>query len=92
MSTYTPIKAIDLHSLRLYEAETIICNALEEAWYSGEQGVHFVHGFKGGNEIKSFIWHPNKLRSKLAKHFPELPEIELRSENQGSTCVIFKKE
>jgi len=84
-------REVDLHGMRLYEAETLICETLEEAWYNGEPCVLFVHGFKGGTAIRDFIRKEKGLRAKLKRFFSRLPDVELRSGDRGSTYVLFRK-
>ena len=83
-------REVDLHGLRLFEAERAICEALEEAWYNDEPQVLLIHGYKSGIAIKRFIWEKGGLRKKLKINFSDLPEIELQPKGSGSTCVIFK--
>ena len=83
-------REVDLHGLRLFEAEQIICEALEEAWYNDENRVLFIHGYKSGTDVKRFIWREGNLRKHLKQHFSNLPDIDLQPNGPGSTYVIFK--
>jgi len=85
-------REVDLHGLRLFEAELVICEALEEAWYSDESRVLLIHGYKGGTDIKRFIWREGGLRKKLKTSFGDLPGIELQARGTGSSCVVFLEE
>ena len=90
MTASLKIREIDLHDHRLFEAEVVICNELEEAWYNDEEGVLLIHGYHNGIAIKSFIWQQSGLRKKLKRDFPDLPEVELEEQNAGSTYVVFR--
>ncbi len=79
---------VDLHEAPLYEAEVLICERLEEAWFSGKHSICFIHGYRGGNAIRNFIW--SRLSSRLKRNYPELPAVELRSQGRGATVVLFK--
>ena len=83
-------REVDLHGLRLFEAELVICEALEEAWYNDEKRVLFIHGYKSGTDIRRFIWGVGGLRKKLKRSFPSLSDIDLQSNGSGSTYVIFR--
>ena len=83
-------REVDLHGLRLFEAEQVICEALEEAWHNDENCVLLIHGYKSGTDIKGFIWREGGLRKKLKTNFSDLPEIELQPNGSGSTYVIFR--
>ena len=83
-------REIDLHGLRLYDAELRICNSIEEAWCAGEEALLLIHGYHNGVAIKDYIRRQNGLRNKISRDYPELPEIEVRPRDSGSTYVIFK--
>lgn len=85
----TVARELDLHGLSLYDAETLICDTLELAWNQGQRSVRFIHGYKGGQDIRNFIRSPGRLQSWLKKHYPSLPAVEVRSEGQGSTVVLL---
>ena len=89
MVTILNIREVDLHDHRLFEAEVIICKELEEAWYNGEEGVLFIHGYHDGTTIKNFIRRRGGLRSKLKRNYPDLPEVELKADGEGCTYVMF---
>ena len=78
---------VDLHNMRLFEAEVEICAAIEEAWFCGKNSLLLIHGFNNGVAIKEFILNPGGLSKQMKRNFPEVPELEIIRRDQGSTIV-----
>ena len=92
MTNLTNAKEIDLHELRLYDAEVVICESIEEAWVAGENALRLIHGYHNGVAIKSFIRRRNGLRGKWARDYRDMPDIEVMPRDHGSTYVILGEE
>ena len=80
---------VDLHNLRLFDAEIVICNAIEEAWCNDDGCLLLIHGYHNGKAIREFIRSPGGLRKKIARNYPEIPEIEIIPCDYGSTYVLI---
>ena len=80
---------IDLHKLRLYDAKFEICLYIEDAWNNGDQSILFIHGFNNGTSIRDFIRDFGGLRKKMARDYPEIPELEIIPCDKGTTKVII---
>lgn len=80
---------IDLHNLRLMDAEFEICEAIEEAWYCGKKCLLLIHGYNNGVAIRDFIRKPGRLRKRIARDYPEIPEIEIVSYDHGTTYIAI---
>jgi len=86
--TNDPIE-VDLHDLRLYDAEIEICNAIEEAWCNDNRCLLMIHGYNNGVAIRSFIQSEGGLRKHIARNFPEIPAINIVPKDYGSTYVLI---
>lgn len=80
---------VDLHNLRLYDAEIRICDAIEEAWCCDQNCLLLIHGYNNGVAIKDFIYSPGGLRKKMKRDYPEIPGIEVVRCDHGSTYVVI---
>lgn len=83
---------VDLHNLRLYDAEIKICNAIEEAWCNDNRCLLLIHGYNNGVAIRDFIRREGGLRKHVARNYPELPEIQVVPCDYGSTYVLIEND
>ncbi len=91
MSIFNDAIEVDLHNLRLYDAEVEICAAIEEAWFNGKQCLLLIHGYNNGVAIREFIRRRGGLRKQMARNYPEIPELEIRPRDHGSTFVVIQE-
>ena len=82
-------KDVDLHNLRVLDAEMKVCETLEEAWAAGDEAILFIHGFHGGVSLREYIRGNRGLRSWWYQNFPELPVLKIIPKDDGSTYVTF---
>lgn len=82
-------KEVDLHDLRLFDAEVTMCEAIEEAWAVGRECVLLIHGYNNGVAIRDFIRGPGGLGKRLHLHYPEIPEVRIIPRDKGSTYVLI---
>ena len=87
MINLTNAKEINLYDLKLYNAELRIYETIEKAWFSGEQYLFFIHGYNSGLAIRDFIRDKWRLKKKLKRDFPEIPEIDVREKDYWSAYV-----
>lgn len=87
--TNDPIE-VDLHDLRLYDAEIEICNAIEEAWSTTSKCLLLIHGYNNGIAIREFIRNPGGLMKRIKRNYPEVPSIEIVPCDNGSTYVLIE--
>jgi hypothetical protein len=80
---------VDLHNLRLYDAEIEICAAIEEAWVNSEECLLLIHGYNNGVAIRDFIRSPGGLRKRVSRNYPEIVELEIIPCDHGTTYVII---
>ncbi len=80
---------VDLHGLRLYDAEIEICNAIEEAWCNDNKCLLLIHGYNNGVAIRDFIRSEGGLRKQITRNFPEVPTLEIVPCDYGSTYVLI---
>ena len=89
MKKYKDPVEVDLHDLRLYDAEVKICDAIEEAWLNGNPCLLLIHGYNNGVAIREFIRKPGGLRKRIRRYYPEIAEVELIARDYGTTYVVF---
>ncbi len=80
---------VDLHDLRLYDAEVRICDAIEEGWCNDTRCILLIHGYHNGVAIRSFIQSEGGLRKQIKRNYPEIPRIEIVPCDYGSTYVLI---
>jgi len=90
MKIFNNAVEIDLHSLRLFDAEVRICEAIEEAWYCGKKSILLVQGYKNGVTIRNFIRNPGGFRKRLDRFYPELHEVGIKPKDYGSPYVTIE--
>ena len=81
----------NVRHLPLFEAEYEICENLRCLFLSGRSKLEVIHGYNFGTAIRNFVRNPNGLRSKLRKHYPELPNVEIINQQQGMTSIYLKE-
>ena len=91
MTNLTNAREIDLHGMRLYDAEVVICESIEEAAVAGQHALLLIHGYHNGVAIKGFIRGRGGLRKKWARDYGDMPDIEVVPRDHGSTYVVVKE-
>jgi len=89
MSKFKDPIEVDLHNLRLFDAEVEICDAIEEAWTCEKRCLLLIHGYHNGVAIREFIRSPGGLVKRVARNYPEIPELEIIRRDNGSTYVVI---
>jgi hypothetical protein len=51
----TSLKEFDMHGLKYLDAQFEACRRMEEAYSEGLLGVRFIHGYKHGNDLQSYV-------------------------------------
>ena len=82
----------NVRHLPLVEAEYEICENLRCTFLLGGSKLDVIHGYNYGTAIRNFVRNPNGLRSKLRKHYPELPNVEIINQQPGMTSVYLKED
>jgi len=82
----------NVRHLPLAVAEYEICENLLCLFQTGESNLEVIHGYNYGTAIRNFVRNPNGLRSKLRKHYPELPNVEIINQQQGMTSIYLKED